>query len=90
MVALGKDDIREKLPEGEYHVSRKLDGAALWSTYVRETTPKKGVTTMSFGDDDEGYGTVLGDGVVPPGREHDARVAALNCPEHAISLAEEA
>jgi ferredoxin len=42
-----------------------------------------------FSDDEEGYGTVLGDGVVPPSREHDARLAALNCPEHAIELAEE-
>lgn len=39
-----------------------------------------------FGDDDEGYGTVLGDGAVPPGREHEARLAALNCPEHAIAV----
>jgi ferredoxin len=43
-----------------------------------------------FGDDDEGYGTVLGDGTVPPGREHDARLAELNCPEHAVELTEEA
>ena len=43
-----------------------------------------------FGADDEGYGTVLGDGTVPPGHEHDARRAALNCPEHAIELLEEA
>jgi ferredoxin len=39
-----------------------------------------------FGDDDEGYGQVLGAGVVPEGQEHDARLAALNCPEHAIEL----
>jgi ferredoxin len=43
-----------------------------------------------FGDDEEGYGTVRGDGSVPPGKEHDARLAALNCPEHAIDLIEEA
>ena len=43
-----------------------------------------------FGDDDEGYGTVLGDGTVPPGGEHDARLAELNCPEHAVELSEEA
>jgi ferredoxin len=43
-----------------------------------------------FGDDDEGYGMVLGDGTVPPGQIHDARLAALNCPEHAIELLEEA
>ncbi len=42
-----------------------------------------------FGDDDEGYGQVLGDGVVPPGSEHDARLAVANCPEHAIELLEE-
>lgn len=39
-----------------------------------------------FGDDDEGYGQVLGDGEVPPDLERDARRAALNCPEHAIEL----
>ncbi len=43
-----------------------------------------------FGDDDEGYGTVPGGGAVPPGNERDARLAALNCPEHAIELLEEA
>jgi ferredoxin len=42
-----------------------------------------------FGEDDEGYGTVLGDGVVPPGEEGNARLAVLNCPEHAIELLEE-
>jgi ferredoxin len=42
-----------------------------------------------FGDDDEGYGQVLGDGVVPPEREHDAHRAVVNCPEHAIELIEE-
>lgn len=41
-----------------------------------------------FGDDEEGYGTVLGDGAVPPGKEADARRAALNCPERAIDLIE--
>ncbi len=39
-----------------------------------------------FGEDDEGYGTVAGDGTVPPGREGDARLAAANCPELAIEL----
>jgi ferredoxin len=43
-----------------------------------------------FGDDDEGYGTVLGDGTVPPDQERAARLAVANCPEHAIDLAEEA
>jgi ferredoxin len=42
-----------------------------------------------FGDDDEGYGTVLGDGTVTPEAEHDARLAVLNCPEQAIELSEE-
>jgi ferredoxin len=42
-----------------------------------------------FGEDDEGYGTVLGDGVVPPDSEHLARKAFLNCPERAIELNEE-
>lgn len=41
-----------------------------------------------FGDDDEGYGTVLADGVVPPELAGDARRAVLNCPEHAIALIE--
>jgi ferredoxin len=43
-----------------------------------------------FGDDEDGYGQVLGDGAVPPGREADARRAALNCPEHAVKLIERA
>jgi ferredoxin len=39
-----------------------------------------------FGDDEEGYGQVLGDGTVPPDREREARLAVVNCPEHAIEL----
>jgi ferredoxin len=42
-----------------------------------------------FGEDDEGYGQVLGDGAVPPGKEKDARLAVSNCPERAIDLIEE-
>ena len=42
-----------------------------------------------FGADDEGYGTVLGDGVVPPDAADDARLAKGNCPEQAIELLEE-
>ena len=42
-----------------------------------------------FGEDDEGYGTVLRDGAVPADQEPDARRAELNCPEHAIELLEE-
>jgi ferredoxin len=41
-----------------------------------------------FGEDEEGYGKVLSDGVVPPGQGDYARRAARNCPEHAIELTE--
>ena len=41
-----------------------------------------------FGDDDEGYGMVLGDGVVPPDLERDGRLAVANCPEQAIEVEE--
>jgi ferredoxin len=37
-----------------------------------------------FGDDEEGYGQVLGDGTVPPGEQDAARRAVANCPERAI------
>ena len=43
-----------------------------------------------FGEDDEGYGQVLGDGVVPAGAEREARLAAANCPERAIQVRGEA
>ena len=43
-----------------------------------------------FGDDDEGFGRVLGDGTVPPDGEREARLAAANCPERAVELDEEA
>ncbi|GAA3222163.1 ferredoxin [Nonomuraea helvata] len=39
-----------------------------------------------FGEDDEGYGTVIGDGSVSPGEEPHARLAASNCPERAIDI----
>ena len=39
-----------------------------------------------FGDDEEGYGKVLGAGAVPPGQERAALLAAANCPEHAIDV----
>ena len=42
-----------------------------------------------FGDDDEGFGKVLGDGVVPASRDREARLAVANCPERAIVLHEE-
>jgi ferredoxin len=43
-----------------------------------------------FGEDAEGYGTVLGDGTVPPDDERGARLAAVNCPEHAVEISEDA
>ncbi|RVX41654.1 ferredoxin [Nonomuraea polychroma] len=39
-----------------------------------------------FGEDEEGYGQVVGDGVVPPEEEQAARLAAANCPERAIEI----
>jgi len=42
-----------------------------------------------FGDDDEGFGKVLGTGVVQAGKEQEARLAVANCPERAIDLLEE-
>lgn len=39
-----------------------------------------------FTDDDEGYGHVVGDGVVPVGAEEVARKAAASCPERAVSI----
>jgi ferredoxin len=42
-----------------------------------------------FGEDDEGYGKVLGTGQVPPDKLQDARRAVANCPERAIELLEE-
>lgn len=41
-----------------------------------------------FGEDDEGYGTVLGDGLVPLDLRQDAKRAAVNCPEHAVLIEE--
>jgi ferredoxin len=41
-----------------------------------------------FGEDEDGYATVLGEGRVPPGLEEDARLAGLNCPEAAVLLLE--
>jgi ferredoxin len=43
-----------------------------------------------FGEDDEGYGQVLGDGTVPSEHEHVARLAVSNCPENAVGILEEA
>ena len=41
-----------------------------------------------FGDDDEGFGQVRGDGTVPPEKKREASLAAANCPERAIELIE--
>jgi ferredoxin len=42
-----------------------------------------------FGEDEEGFGQVLGDRMVPPDKEREARLAVANCPERAIELLEE-
>jgi ferredoxin len=39
-----------------------------------------------FGEDDEGYGLVLGGGDIAPPNHARARLAALNCPESAITV----
>ena len=41
-----------------------------------------------FYDDDQGYGQVQGDGIVPPEHVEEARNGAANCPEGAISVTE--
>jgi ferredoxin len=41
-----------------------------------------------FGEDEDGYGQVLGDGAVPADRQDDARLAAANCPESAVAVLE--
>jgi len=43
-----------------------------------------------FTEDDEGYGQVRDDGVVVAESQQQARLAALNCPESAIDILEEA
>lgn len=42
-----------------------------------------------FDVDDYGVAVLLNDGVVPAGLEDKARLAIANCPEFAISLADE-
>jgi ferredoxin len=39
-----------------------------------------------FEADDEGNAKVRGDGAVPAGLGHKARLAVANCPEHAVRL----
>ena len=41
-----------------------------------------------FGEDEEGYGVVLGNGVIAPDGQAHARLAVLNCPESAIEAEE--
>jgi ferredoxin len=44
-----------------------------------------------FGEDEVGYSTLTeltAGGIVPPGHEDAARLAAANCPESAISIDE--
>jgi ferredoxin len=43
-----------------------------------------------FEVDDFGYATEVGDGTVPAGQESQARLAAANCPEFAITIEEDA
>ena len=39
-----------------------------------------------FGEDEEGYGVVLGNGIVAADGQAQARLAVLNCPESAIEV----
>ena len=39
-----------------------------------------------FDTDDEGYAVLKHDGDLPPELEDDARIAADNCPEYAITV----
>jgi ferredoxin len=41
-----------------------------------------------FGEDEEGYGVVLGNGIVAPDGQAQARLAVLNCPESAVEVEE--
>lgn len=43
-----------------------------------------------FEPDDIGNSQPIGDGTVPPGEEHRARLAVANCPEQAITIDEDA
>ena len=42
-----------------------------------------------FDVDDYGYAKEIGDGTVPAGSEDQARLAASNCPEFAITITED-
>lgn len=41
-----------------------------------------------FTEDDEGYGQVIGGGLVAPDQETAARLAEANCPEQAVIIEE--
>ncbi len=41
-----------------------------------------------FEVDDYGYATAVNDGVVPEGREREANLAVVNCPEQAVEILE--
>ena len=41
-----------------------------------------------FAPDDDGYGMLIDDGRVPAGLESEARTAAINCPERAVTTSE--
>jgi ferredoxin len=64
----------------------QIDGAVCQARTLLRPRP----CSVLFGEDQEGYGKVLGDGVVPLEKQEDARRAALNCPEDAVSLTERA
>lgn len=49
-----------------------------------------GLAPELFDVDDMGQAVVIGDGTVPEGLEHQARLAVANCPEYAITIDEEA
>ena len=42
-----------------------------------------------FEIDDYGMSTATNDGVIPAGREGDARLVVANCPEYAIEILEQ-
>ena len=47
-----------------------------------------GMAPNVYADDDQGYGLVIGDGVVGDDDAEEARAGAANCPESAITVAD--
>jgi ferredoxin len=47
-----------------------------------------GMAPNVYADDDQGYGLVIGDGVVGDENAEGARAGAANCPESAITVAD--